>query len=159
VNAWDDEIRNLNALLASDKGMRVALTSILALQKKRIFQNGQAADNSKIGTYGTKSASISKKQQAKNTGHTYFKGGYSQYKSEIGKNPGFVILRNTDQMMMDYGMFVLGNNQWGLGYGNDTNFDKSQWMEDKYKKDIFDQTDQEDQTLESILNSALERYL
>jgi len=156
---WDDEIRNLNALLASDKGMRVALTSVLALQKRRIFQNGQSADDSKIGTYGTKPASISKKQQAQNTGHTYFKGGYAEYKTEIGKNPGFVILRNTDQMMMDYGMFVLGNNQWGLGFSNDKNFDKSQWMEDKYKKEIFDTTAQEDQVLETILNDTLERYL
>lgn len=156
---WDDEIRNLNALLASDKGMRIALTSILTLQKRRIFQNGQAADNSRIGTYGVKSTSISKKQQAQNTGHTYFKGGYAQYKSEIGKNPGFVILRNTDQMMMDYGIFILGTNQWGLGFSNDINFDKSQWMENKYKNEIFDQSSQEDQILETILNDTLERYL
>lgn len=156
---WDDEINNLNALLASDKGMRVALTSVLALQKRRIFQNGQSGDNSKIGTYGTKAASISKKQQAKQTGKTYFKGGYAEYKSLIGKNPGFVILRNTDQMMMDYGMFVLGNNQWGLGFNNDTNFDKSQWMEDKYKKEIFSPTTEEDQVLETILNDTIERYL
>src|SRR6185295_585532 len=156
---WDDEIRNLNALLASDKGMRTALTSVLALQKRRIFQNGQSGDNSKIGTYGTNPASISKKQQAKQTGHTYFKGGYAQYKGEIGKNPGFVILRNTDQMMMDYSMFVLGNNQWGLGFSNDTNFDKSQWMEDKYKKEIFSSTEEEDKLLETILNDTLERYL
>lgn len=156
---WDDEIRNLNALLASDKGMRTALTSILALQKRRIFQNGQDAENSRIGTYGSKPASISKKQQAQATGKTYFKGGYAEYKSLIGKNPGFVILRNTDQMMMDYGMFVLGNNQWGLGFSNDTNFNKSQWMEDKYKKEIFDTTAQEDQILETILNDTIERYL
>lgn len=156
---WDDEINNLNKLLASDKGMRVALSSILALQKRRVFQNGQAADGSRIGTYGTKPASISRKQQAQNTGKTYFKGGYAEYKSDIGKNPGFVILRNTDQMMMDYNMFVLGNNQWGLGFANDTNFNKSQWMEDKYKKDIFDQSNEEDQVLETILNNAIERYL
>lgn len=156
---WDDEINNLNKLLASDKGMRTALTTVLALQKRRIFQNGQAADNSKIGTYGTKPASISKKQQARSTGQTYFKGGYAEYKSAIGKNPGFVILRNTDQMMMDYNMFVLGDSQWGLGFSNDVNFNKSQWMEDKYKKDIFDQSQEEDTVLENILNNALERYL
>jgi len=156
---WDDEIRSLNALLASDKGMRIALTSVLALQKRRIFQNGEAADGSKIGTYGTKSASISKKQQARDTGKTYFKGGYAEYKSAIGKNPGFVILRNTDQMMMDYNMFVLGNNQWGLGFANDLNHDKSEWMEDKYKKEIFDQSQEEDTVLETILNNQLERYL
>lgn len=156
---WDDELKSINALLASDKGMRTALTTVLALQKRRIFQNGQDAGNSRIGVYDTKPTSVSKKQQARNTGKTYFKGGYSEYKTAIGKNPGFVILRNTDQMMMDYGMFVLGGNQWGLGFSNDTNFDKSQWMEEKYKKDIFDQSPEEDQTLETILNSALDRYL
>lgn len=156
---WDDEIKSLNALLASDKGMRIALSSVLALQKRRIFQAGQAADGSKIGTYGTNPESISKKQQAQNTGKTYFKGGYSEYKSLIGKNPGYVILRNTDQMMMDYNMFVLGNNQWGLGFANDTNFDKSQWMEDKYKKDIFNDSAEEDLALETILNDTIDRYL
>jgi len=156
---WDDEINNLNRLLASDKGMRTALTTVLALQKRRIFQNGQAADGSRIGTYGTKPESISKKQQAQNTGKTYFKGGYSEYKSLIGKNPGFVILRNTDQMMMDYNMSVLGNNQWGLGFSNDTNHDKSEWMEAKYKKNIFDDSDEEDTVLINILTTALDGYL
>ena len=156
---WGDEINSLNRLLSSDKGMRMALTTVLALQKRGIFQNGQAADNSKIGTYGTNPASISKKQQARSTGKTYFKGGYAEYKTLIGKNPGFVVLRNTDQMMMDYNMFVLGSNQWGLGFSNDLNHDKSEWMETKYKKEIFDDSQEEDTVLENILTNFLDGYL
>lgn len=156
---WDDELDNLNALLRSDKGMRAALSTVLALQKKRIFEGGKDASETKIGTYGTNPISISKKNQAKNTGKTYFKGGYAEYKTAIGKNPGYVILRNTDQMMMDYNLFILGQDQYGLGFNNQVNFDKSQWMEEKYDKDIFFQSDSEGEVLEKILNSYLERYL
>ncbi len=156
---WDDEINSINAFLASDKGMGIATTTVLALQKRRIFQEGQAADGSRIGTYSTNPISISKKQQAANTGKTYFKGGYAEYKSAIGKNPGYVNLRNTDQEMMDYGAYNLSSNQWGLGFTNDLNFDKSQWHEEKAGKDIFDQSDNEGTVLENILKNNLDRYL
>lgn len=156
---WDDEIASINAFLASDKGMGIATTTVLALQKRRIFQEGQAADGSRIGTYSTNPTSISKKQQAINTGKTYFKGGYAEYKSAIGKNPGYVNLRNTDQEMMDYNASVLSSNQWGLGFNNELNFDKSQWMEEKYGKDIFDQSENEGTVLENILRNTLDRYL
>lgn len=139
--------------------MRAALSSVLALQKKRIFSQGQDAAMTKIGTYSTKPESISKKNQAVNTGKTYFKGGYSEYKKIIGKNPGFVILRNTDQMMMDWNVFVLGENKYGLGFSNDFNFNKSNWMEDKYKKEIFDESQEDALVLDQVLNAYLERTL
>jgi hypothetical protein len=152
-------INELNGLLNVDRTMRVAMSSLLAAQKRRIFQEGQAANESKIGTYSKKKISISRKNQAKDTGHTYFKGGYSQYKSEIGRNPGYVNLRNTDQMMMDYGVFVLGNNEYGLGFNNDLNFDKTQWMEEKYNKDIFDEATREGEMVENIILLEVDRLM
>lgn len=121
-----------------------AVNSVLAAQKKRIFQDGKASNESKIGTYSTKPISVSRKSQAKNTGKTYFKGGYRQYKSLIGKGSSFVNLRNTDQMMMDLSTQLVSVNEYGIGFNNEFNADKSEWMEEKYKKDIFSTTNKED---------------
>lgn len=159
ANEYQVIIQELNDLLNVDRSMRVALSSVLAKQKRRIFQEGQAANNSKIGKYSTKPASISRSQQARNTGKTYFKGGYAEYKRLIGKNPGFVILRNTDQMMMGYSLIILGNNEYGLGFNNDFDFNKTQWQEDKWNKDIFDESSEEGKLLEDILFEELNRII
>lgn len=134
--------------------MRVALTTVLAVHKPRIFEKGTDAFNAKIGTYSTKPASISKSNQSRQTGKTYFKGGYAEYKTAIGKNPGYVNLRNTDQMMMDYGIIASGG-KFGLGFQNPLNYNKSQWMQDKYDKGIFDHTDSELSLLADVLKAEL----
>jgi hypothetical protein len=148
----------LKKIATSDKVMRVSLTTVLAIHKPRIFQQGQDSKKSKIGTYSTKPISISKKNQARNTGKTYFKGGYAEYKSDIGKNPGYVNLRNTDQMMMDYQLIVNGD-KFGFGFQNNTNYDKSQWMQEKYDKDIFDLTEEELNVLADTLKAQIEGQL
>jgi len=131
-------------MIRDKKAGIAAINSVLAAQKKRIFQDGKASNESKIGTYSTTPISISKKSQAKNTGKTYFKGGYRQYKSLTGKGSSFVNLRNTDQMMMDLSTQLVAVNEFGIGFNNDFNADKSEWMEEKYKKDIFSSTVKED---------------
>jgi hypothetical protein len=136
VNEYTAIINKLNAAIKNEQFQRVAATTVLAPYKKRIFSEGKDAQGQKIGTYGTKPISISKKNQARQTGKTYFAGGYAEYKNAIGKNPGFVNLRNTDQMMMDLGLIKNGAN-FAFGFQNDLNGDKSKWMDSKYDKDIF----------------------
>lgn len=152
-------ISELNQIAKTDRAMRTALNSVLAEQKRRIFSQGNDANNSQIGTYSTKPTSIARKDQAKQTGKTYFAGGYAEYKTLIGRNPGKVILRNTDQMMMDYGVMVLGNDKYGLGFQNDENGDKSEWMEDKYQKDIFAESDFEGEIVENVLHQELNQII
>ncbi len=134
-----------------------ATNTVLAQQKRRIFQDGKAANESQIGTYGTKPISIAKDKQARNTGKTYFKGGYREYKSLVGKGSSFVNLRNTDQMMMDLGTTVVSPKEFGIGFQNELNGNKSQWMEDKYNKDIFTTTDREDELFLNVVNFELNR--
>lgn len=142
----------------SPRPRKIAASTALALQKDRIFAKGQASDGSQIGTYSTNPISISKSKQARQTGKTYFKGGYSEYKTSIGKNQGFVNLRNTDQMMMDYGVIQSGDNV-GLGFQNDVNRDKSNWMTDKYGKDIFDLNDREvDVSINVLLDEQTKEF-
>jgi hypothetical protein len=155
LQAFTDKLKKL---ATSDKVMRVALSTVLAIHKPRIFQQGQDSKKTKIGTYSTKPISISKNNQARNTGKTYFKGGYAEYKSAIGKNPGYVNLRNTDQMMMDYQLMVNGD-KFGFGFQNNVNYDKSQWMQEKYDKDIFDLTEQELNLLADTLKAQIEGQL
>jgi hypothetical protein len=148
----------LKQVIHSDKLMRVSLTTVLAIQKPRIFEQGQDSKKSKIGTYSTDPISISKKSQARNTGKTYFKGGYAEYKSAIGKNPGYVNFRNTDQMMMDYQLIVSGD-QYGFGFQNHFNYEKSGWLQDKYDKNVFDLTEQELNVLADTLKAQVEAQL
>jgi hypothetical protein len=142
-----DKITNV---IRADKTMRVALTTVLAIHKPRIFDQGFSAKGVKLGTYSTKPISIATSEQARNTGKTYFKGGYAEYKRAIGKNQGFVNLRNTDQMYGDYGL-VGSNQNFGFGFQNGENYKKSQYMEAKYQTTIFDLSRYEDEVLADTL--------
>lgn len=151
-------INKINSTIRNEQNQRIALTTVLAKHKPRIFQSGQDTTGAKIGTYGTNPISISTKNQARATGKTYFKGGYAEYKKDVGKNPGFVILRNTDQMMIDYGILRAGSG-WGFGFQNSINADKAGWMGDKYEKPIFELSDQEVDLLGNVLIDQLTKAL
>lgn len=159
ASEFDPLIKALEALRSDPRIIKTALSSVLPQHKNRIFKEGFDSKGVQIGTYGTNKISISKKNQARNTGRTYFKGGYAEYKSAIGKNPGFVILRNTDQMMMDYGLLALGNNTFGFGFQNEKNFQKSQWMEAKYSKKIFSLSKAETEMLTLVLTGEVKKAL
>lgn len=148
INGLVDRLRKA---IQEERFKRIALTTGMAVHKPRIFVHGHDAAGNIIGTYGTNPISISAKNQARNTGKTYFKGGYSEYKSAIGKNHGFVNLRNTDQMMMDYGLIQNGQD-FGYGFQNQENANKAGWMTDKYDKEIFAASDKE---IDIVMNTYL----
>lgn len=153
MNEYTAIINKLNAAIKNEQFQRVAAITVLAPYKKRIFSEGKDAQGQKIGTYGTKPISISKKNQARQTGKTYFAGGYAEYKNAIGKNPGFVNLRNTDQMMMDLGLIKNGAN-FAFGFQNNLNGDKSVWLSDKYNKAVFDASESEISLFVATLSSV-----
>lgn len=158
MNEFTNIIKRIEQVAKSDRSLRIALTTTLAVHKPRIFEQGKDVNGGKIGTYSTDPISISKKNQARQTGKTYFKGGYAEYKSAVGKNPGFVNFRNTDQEMMDYGIIQIGN-QFGYGFNNDLNYKKSQWHQEKYEKDIFMLSDKELDILTDVLIKNLDKEL
>lgn len=158
ANGWDIVLKKMQDPNTFNRAVKVAVQTVLVEQKNRIFLNGEAV-NGKIGTYGTNPISISKKNQSRDTGKTYFKGGYSEYKTAIGKNPGFVNLRNTDQMFFDYSFFDLGPGSYGIGFNNEINTRKVEWMETKYQKDIFKQNAKEGNILESVINFEIGKDL
>jgi hypothetical protein len=152
-----DLIKRINNAVRSDKAMRTALTSVMSKHKPRVFQSGLDAQGSQIGTYSTNPISISKKNQARDTGQTFFPGGYAQYKQAIGKG-GTVNFRNTDQMQMDYQIIAQGG-QFAFGFQNVENWNKSQWLQDKYDKDVFDLTDEELKILGDVHKAEVEKLL
>ncbi len=157
AKGYDILINDLNKILQSDKIYIAAVNSVLVAQKERIFIDGLASDGTKIGTYGTKPISISRKAQSRNTGRTYFKGGYREYKTLSGKGAAFVNLRNTDQLMMDLGTSVNApSKEYAIGFNNTINGDKRDWMEEKYQKPIFETTEQEDDLFLSLIEGQLE---
>ncbi|MBE7170658.1 MAG: hypothetical protein INR73_08705 [Williamsia sp.] len=48
---------------------------------------------------------------------------------------------------------------YGIGYSNDHNYDKSQWLEQTYKKEIWSLTDQEEQPVEDVAQDYTNRTL
>lgn len=158
ANEFTDLVTKINNAARSDRSIRIYLSTTLAVHKPRIFSQGFDAKGQKIGVYSTKPISISKNKQARNTGKTYFKGGYSEYKRAVGKHPGYVNLRNTDQMMMDYSLIGSGGN-YGFGFQNTENAKKSHWMEQKYFKDIFDISRNEENVLADAVVDQLIKSL
>lgn len=158
ANEFTGIITKINNAIRNDKNMRIALSTVLAIQKQRIFSQGFDGRGVKIGTYSTKPTSISRKNQARDTGKTFFKGGYAEYKRAIGKNPGYVNLRNTDQMMMDYTLMG-GSGEYAFGFHNSENLRKMKNLERKYVKDIADTSKYELDTLADILTDQLIKSL
>lgn len=157
VKGYDALIGQVNRMMRTDRIMVTTLNSVLATQKKRIFEQGQDANASKIGSYSTKPISIARKNQSRQTGKTYFPGGYKEYKAAIGKGSDTVNLRNTDQMRMDYSVHVLGKGEYGLGFNNQFNFNKSEWNEEKYDKEIFAESSEDAAVFERVYEFELSR--
>lgn len=132
-----DELLNIvtkvNSAIRSDRGRRIALSTVLSVHKPRIFERGLAANGSQIGRYSKK---------------------YGEKKSKLGRNPGYVNLRLTDQMYGDYNIIVSGD-QYAFGFQNSFNADKAGWVSDLYNKDIFHLSESELDLLMDILIKEL----
>jgi hypothetical protein len=114
---------------------KAALVSVLGPHKDRIFSKGQAADGTQIGTYTPETA---------------------KRKSAKGRNPGYVNLRDTDQMMGDYGIVPNGDG-FGFGFQNGFNADKMEWNEKRYNKDIAALSDSEFETYVKVLVAEINK--
>lgn len=157
VKGYDALFSQLNRLRQTDKIMVATLSTVFSVHKRRIYQSGKDANGGSIGQYSTKPISISRKNQSRQTGKTYFKGGYREYKSLIGKGSGTVNLRNTDQEMMDYGLRILGKNEYGFGFTNDFNFKKSNWNEEHFDKEIFAESAEDERTFDRVFQFELNK--
>lgn len=151
-----DIVIKKNNAIKSDRARRTAVNTVFSLHRRRIFEEGLDANGGKIGTYSTVPTRISKSKQARNTGQTFFPGGYAEYKSMVGKNPGFIILRNFDEMYMDYGVIQNGSSL-ALGFQNNINYKKARWNEERKGKTIFAHDKREIDLLMEVLMFELNK--
>lgn len=143
-------IKKTKALNLRDKVIRGALQNVHVMTDKRIFRQGRDAFDKSLGRYSKGY------QKTRNAGILYVRKGV---KIKITYPSGTkVILQATSQMVNDYKLLVLPGGNFGSGFSNDVNFDKSFWVEDTYDKPIFQLTDKEDKQLEIILEQKLSKF-
>jgi len=102
---------------------------------KRIFDDGKDASDAQIGEYTE---------------------GYVRTRERAGLGGDRkVILQFTGQMRNDFSV-IQNNRKLGHGFKNTANFDKSEWVEETYEKEIFDFTDDEKKLFSDLLNEKLD---
>lgn len=143
-------INQIRRLLNDDRPIRAGIEAALKAQKQRIFTSGMDSAGGKIGVYSRKPATIK---------GTRYPRGYAEYKSALGKNPGFVILRDTDSLMDSYNFEVVQKNNEYTVAPDAANFNKTKWMESKYKKTIFAHTAAEKRLLFDVINKQISAFI
>lgn len=151
------DIRRLRS--ATPRILKAAMSTLQTEIVERIHSKGQDAKGAKIGTYSTKPTSIAKKNQVRNTGQTFFQGGYREYKYRIGQDASKVTLEHTGQMRKDFSVIPLGRAKAGLGFKNPVNNQKSEWMEDKYNKNVYAPSKKENDTVIKVFNREAQRII
>ena len=108
-----------------------AAVSVLALQVRRIFDEGLDADGADIGRYSD----------------AYMQERIERYKRGDSRR---VILTATAQMRNDYS-YIRGSNFVGFGFKNPENAKKADDNEKRYKKSIFALSKKETETLLKLI--------
>ena len=139
ANDLNNFIKKTTALNLRDKVIRRVLQTIHVMTDQRIFRDGIDANGKLIGTY---SQGYQKERRRKNY--------------PISRK---VILQATSQMVNDYKFLVLADGNFGSGFSNTKNYDKSFWVEDTYDTPIFELTGSEDKKLEVLLEKEMTKFL
>ncbi len=108
-NAAFDRLRQKLQRLGESRLVRRVMNLTFREHKNRIFVRGRRTNARQIiGRYSTKPISISKKQQARSTGKTFFEGGYKQYRQLAGLDSSKVILVNKGNLRDAYKLVQRG---------------------------------------------------
>lgn len=157
----------LKSLSNTDKMLRTAATTVLAMMKIRIHGEGLDASGNRIGTYSPAYMKIrtgnfgnsTRVSKGTNTGKLKDAGVFSsgsklgQARSKFNRGPDTkVILSLTRQMENDEKVIAISTNNYGIGFSNKLNYDKSQWTEATYKRQgkIFAASTQELEAVNEI---------
>jgi hypothetical protein len=165
-------IGKLDNLADNDRAVRLCATTALGAMKTRIHEEGKASDGQQIGTYSkgymvirTGSFVNAKRvSRGPNTGKLKDAGVFTDRTISLNKEVGVftgedkvgkarprynrtndpkVVLSLTRQMENDMKVITIGNSNYGIGFTNKVNYDKSRWVEAAYKKKIYSLTAEE----------------
>lgn len=128
-------ITQINRYIQSDVIDRRVLSAVHSAVTIRAFKDGKYADGRSLGDYSPEYQKVRAKK------------GINQTKK--------VNLQFTGQMLKDFKLIVLGNDEYGSGFNNVENMNKSEWVEDLYRGSIFDLGEKEIQLLETLYEKEL----
>jgi hypothetical protein len=169
-------VDKLKALQNADQMLRNVAFAVLPELKKRVHVQGKDSSGSQIGTY-SKSYMVLRTgayQNAKrvskgsNKGKLKDAGTFTDRTGEdkVGKpRPKYnrtsdtkVVASLTRQMENDLSVMPAGQG-YGIGYNNPFNYQKSQWVEETYKKDIWELTKEEKELAIHVANEFVKQTL
>lgn len=154
-------IKKMNALAKTSRMELSVATTMLGNTADRIFHQGKAADGNIIGKYTIGYA----KQRAKvglSISRKIILQGF------MATNPGTKANRNAPgttnyttnytHMVNDWSV-INTSEQLGLGFKNEFNANKSEWVEETYGKPIFEHTKDELTLLGKLLDKEIKKVL
>lgn len=156
--------------------LREIATTQLAEMKSRIFEDGQDASNTAIGQYSVKPIYVNpnnspkkfttkgktgKSKFADGTPHKtrYFAQGYKGFKSEIGRNILGTVNLSLTREFQNKMTIVATNDGWGIGWLEDEKYKRALHFEQKYRKKIFAQTEQEKEITQNVINNFIKENI
>ncbi len=148
-----------NVLEAQSKAVTTAMFDLQADMIQRVFDAGNDVDGTGIGKYSTTPMYYSLSQKTsqvrssslrpggknstspefangKKRKSQYFPGGYSEFRSAVGRQNAKVDLRLTGSLLRSIQVGI-GSNQVSLGFNNDDEFLKAKANEERFNKVIF----------------------
>lgn len=149
--------------------------SALGNIKQRVFIDGIDSNDSQIGTYSESYMKV----RTGNYPETRTKSGdYRKAKTKDGQAGVFTKGRNkgqprprynrtadtkvvgslTREMENDMKVIADGDDVF-IGFSNEHNYDKSQWLEETYNKDIWNLTESEDALVDELVNDFIDEIL
>lgn len=180
-----DKIATLDTMPLLIDCANASLSSI----RTRVFENGIDSNGQQIGTYSEGYMKVRtgnfenayRQQRGKNKGQFkqrkdkegdagyYTKGMKATFdiksRQPSSARPRYnrtsdtkVVASLTREMENDMKV-IIGKNDTFIGFSNEHNYNKSQWVEDAYKKDIWDLTVEEDAMVDELVNDFVDNML
>jgi hypothetical protein len=139
------QVNKLNDFAQGDQLLRTIAYAVLPELKKRVHVEGKDSSGNQIGTYSA----------------PYMVLRTGAYKKADKVRPKYnrtadtkVIASLTRQMENDLSVIPVGKG-YGIGYNNPLNYQKSQWVEQTYKKRIWGLTEGEKQLTVTVANEFI----
>jgi len=167
-----DKISRIDA----DRISLMMAQEVLPELRKRIHVRGEGSDGSQIGVYSDGYMKVrtgdfgnrKKITRGKNKGQSDQRSAGVFTKGANKGKPRPLYNRTDDKKVvasltreMEDGMLAipLGNGKSGIGWLDKYNFDKSQWVEETYKKNIYQPTEEEREIAIRTAKNEVERIL
>ncbi len=158
-NAAFGRLRQKLQRLGESRIVRRVMELTFREHKNRIFVRGrQSKARQIIGRYGTKPISISKKNQARSTGKTFFPGGYKQYRQLAGLDSSKVILVNKGNLRDAYQLVQRGG-QFMYVFKDNKSALIAEGNEKRFNAVIFKVSQEELRRFRFFINAEIRRIL